>query len=452
MFDSLSARLGAVVASIRGKGRIGEDDVKSALREVRLALLEADVALAVVKDFVERVRVRAVGAELARSLTPGQALVKIVHEELAAMLAAGDASLDLRVAPPAIVLLAGLQGAGKTTTAGKLAKRLGERERKKVLLVSTDVYRPAAIDQLERVARDAGADFLRGAGGDPVAIAREALEHARRRFHDVLIVDTAGRLHVDAELMDEIARLHAALGPVETLFVVDAMTGQDAANSARAFAAAVPLTGVILSKADGDARGGAALSTAQVTGKPVKFLGTGEKLDGLEPFDPSRIASRILGMGDVLGLIEQVQAGADAAAAERLVEKLTKGRFDLQDFRDQLEQMRAMGGVGALLDKLPGGGKVPPGAAAQFDDRALRRQVAIVNSMTPLERRKPAVISGSRRRRIAAGAGVPVQDVNRLLKQFDQMERVMRQMKGGGLRKLMGRMGGRFPGGGFGPR
>jgi signal recognition particle subunit SRP54 len=452
MFDTLTERLGSIAANLRGKGRLTEDDIARSLREARLALLEADVALPVVKEFLDQVRARALGTEVQASLTPGQALVKIVQDELAAVLTAADAALDLRVTPPAVILLAGLQGAGKTTTAGKLARRLREQDGKRVLLVSTDVYRPAAIDQLERVAREAGAVFLRGTSADPVAIATEALAHAKRQFHDVLLVDTAGRLHVDAELMDEIARLHAALRPAETLFVVDAMSGQDAANSARAFASALPLTGVILTKADGDARGGAALSAARLTGKPVKFLGTGEKLDGLEAFDPQRIAARILGMGDVLGLIEQVQARTDADAARKLAEKVVKGGFDLEDFRDQLRQMLAMGGMGALLDRLPGGAKLAQAAAGQFDERSLRRQAAIVDSMTPRERRRPAIINGSRRRRIALGAGVQVQDVNRLLKQFDQMERVMGQMKGGGLRKLMGRFGGGFRGGGAGPR
>lgn len=451
MFDSLTSRLGAVIADLRGRGRLTPEDVDRSLREVRLALLEADVALPVVKEFIAGIRDRAAGAQLDHSLTPGQVLVRLVQDELTALLSAGDPGLDLRTRPPAVILLAGLQGAGKTTTVGKLARRLREREGKRVLVVSADVYRPAAIDQLETVARAAGVDFLRGASADPVAIASEALAHARLQFHDVLIVDTAGRLHVDAGLMDEVARIHAAVAPVETLFVVDAMTGQDAARSAQAFAQALPLTGVILTKADGDARGGAALSAARLTGKPVKFLGTGEKLDGLEAFDPARVAGRILGMGDVVGLIEEVQARTDAQAAQAMVEKLKSGGFDLTDLRDQLRQMQAMGGVGALLDKLPGGAKLPPGASAQFDDRALRRQAAIIDSMTAQERRKPAVINGSRRRRIAAGAGVQVQDVNRLLKQFDQMARVMRQMKGGGLKKLMRGLGGKLPPG-FGPR
>ena len=447
MLDQLTQRLSGLVASLRGKGRITDDDVAAAMREVRLALLEADVALPVVKDLVERVRARAVGAELARSLTPGQALVKMVHDELARTLAAGDPALDLRVVPPAVLLLAGLQGAGKTTTAGKLAKHLIEKQRKRVLLVSTDVRRPAAIDQLERLAAQVGARFLRPAATDPVAIARAALDDARVSGIEVLIVDTAGRLHVDAGLMDEVRDIHAAVAPIETLFVVDAMAGQDAANAAQAFGAALPLTGVVLTKADGDARGGAALSVAQLTGKPIKFLGVGEKLDGLEAFDPERLAGRILGMGDVVALVERVQAQADPAKAAALVEKVRSGEgFDLTDFRDQLRQMLAMGGLGALMEHLPGGGQLPQGAKAMADDKVLKRQAAIVDSMTPQERRRPAVINGSRRRRIAAGAGVQVQDVNRLLKQFDEMQRVMKKLKGGGMKGLMRSLGGRLPG------
>jgi signal recognition particle subunit SRP54 len=438
---------------LRGRGRITDDDVAAAMREVRLALLEADVALPVVKDLVERVRARAVGTELARSLTPGQALVKMVHDELARTLAGGDPALDLRVVPPAVLLLAGLQGAGKTTTAGKLAKHLHEKLGKRVLLVSTDVRRPAAIDQLERIATQVGVRFLRIAADDPVAIAAAAKQHASLKFFDVLIVDTAGRLHVDAALMDEVARIHAAVAPIETLFVVDAMAGQDAANAAQAFGAALPLTGVILTKTDGDARGGAALSVAQLTGKPIKFLGVGEKLDGLEAFDAERLAGRILGMGDVVALVERVQAQADPAKAAALVEKVRSGEgFDLSDFRDQLRQMLAMGGLGSLVEQLPGGGQLPPGARAMADDTTLKRQAAIVDSMTAQERRRPAVINGSRRRRIAAGAGVQVQDVNRLLKQFDEMQRVMKRLKGSGMKGLMRSLGGRLPGGGFPPK
>jgi signal recognition particle subunit SRP54 len=447
MLDQLTQRLSGLVASLRGKGRITDDDVAAAMREVRLALLEADVALPVVKDLVERVRARAVGTELARSLTPGQALVKLVHDELVATLAAGDPALELRVVPPAVILLAGLQGAGKTTTAGKLAKHLIEKQRKRVLLVSTDVRRPAAIEQLERLAAQVGARSLRPAAADPVAIARAALDDARVSGIEVLIVDTAGRLHVDAELMDEARRIHAAVAPIETLFVVDAMAGQDAATAAKAFGAALPLTGVILTKADGDARGGAALSVARLTGKPIKFLGIGEKLDGLEAFDPARLAGRILGMGDVVALVERVQSQADPAKAAALAEKVRSGEgFDLTDFRDQLRQMLAMGGLGALMEHLPGGGQLPAGARAMADDKVLKRQAAIVDSMTPQERRRPAVINGSRRRRIAAGAGVQVQDVNRLLKQFDEMQRVMKKLKGGGMKGLMRSLGGRLPG------
>jgi len=451
MIDQLTQRLSGLVASLRGKGRITDDDVAAAMREVRLALLEADVALSVVKDLVERVRARAVGAELSRSLTPGQALVKMVHDELKHTLAAGlpsdRSALDLRVVPPAVLLLAGLQGAGKTTTAGKLAKHLIGKQRKRVMLVSTDVRRPAAIEQLERLAEQVGARSLRVASDDPEAIARAALEDAKRSGIEVLIVDTAGRLAVDAALMDEVRRIHAAVAPVETLFVVDAMAGQDAANAATAFGAALPLTGVILTKADGDARGGAALSVARLTGKPIKFLGVGEKLDGLELFDPERFAGRILGMGDVVALVERVQAQADPAKAAALVDKVRSGEgFDLSDFRDQLRQMMAMGGLGALLEQLPGGGQLPPGAKAMADDQALKRQAAIVDSMTAQERRRPAVINGSRRRRIAAGAGVQVQDVNRLLKQFDEMQRMMKKLKGGGMKGLMRSLGGRMPG------
>jgi len=453
MFDQLSARLTRFVAGLRGKARLTEADVGGALREARVALLEADVALPVVKDLLERVRARAVGQEVLGSLTPGQTLVKVVRDELAATLAVGDPALDLRVAPPAVILLAGLQGAGKTTTAAKLARHLAQRERRKVLLVSTDLRRPAAVDQLETLAAQVEARFLRGTASDPVAVARAALEHARLQACQVLIVDTAGRLHVDQELMAEVRAIHAALAPIETLFVLDAMAGQDAATAARAFGAALPLTGLIVTKVDGDARGGAALSVSALTGVPVKFLGVSEKLDGLEPFDAGRLAGRILGMGDVLALVEKVQGEADAGQAAALAAKLQKGGgFDLADYREQMRQLLAMGGLGAMLQHLPGAAALPPGVKAQADDRVLKRQVAIVDSMTPTERRRPALIDGSRRRRIAAGAGVQVQDVNRLLKQFDELRRVMKRMKGGGLRGLMGGMGGMGGRGPFGPR
>ena len=441
MFESLTQALSHITAQLAGRGRLTERDVDAVLAEVRIALLEADVALPVTIDLLTRVRQRAVGSEVAASLTPGQTLIKVVRGELAATLRAGDPALDLRTRPPAVILLAGLQGAGKTTTAAKLAKLLKDKHRKKVLLISTDLSRPAAIDQLERLAAQIGAGFMRGTGNDPMAIASAAKQYASLKFFDVLIVDTAGRLHIDATLMDQVARIHAAVAPIETLFVIDAMAGQDAANTARAFGAALPLTGVIVSKADGDARGGAALSVAALTGKPIKFLGVSEKLDGLEPFDADRLAGRILGMGDVQALIEKAQAVAPTAA---------KGEaFDLADFRDHLRQISAMGGLGALLEHLPGAGRLPAGVKAQADDSALKRQVAIVDSMTLQERGRPAVLNGSRRRRIAAGAGVQVQDVNRLLKQFDEMQRVMKRMKAGGIQGLMRSLGGRMPPAGF---
>lgn len=446
MFQNLSERLGGVLDGLRGKGRLTEDNIKQALREVRMALLEADVAVPVVKDFIAQVRERAVGAEVARSLKPGQVLVKVVHQELARVMGGSDAGLDLQARPPAVILLAGLQGAGKTTSAAKLARWLRERQRKQVWLASADVYRPAAIEQLERLAGEVGAGFFRGASDDPVAIAQAAVEAARRRFADVLILDTAGRLHVDEVLMDEIKRLHDAVQPAETLFVVDSMAGQDAANAARAFGAALPLTGVILSKADGDARGGAALSVRQITGRPIKFIGLGEKTGALEVFQPERIASRILGMGDVLSLVEDVERRVDHAKAEKLTRKVAKGKgFDLEDFRDQLGQMLGMGGMSSLLDKLPGAGRLPANLKSQAGDRDLKRQVAIISSMTPLERRKPDVINGSRRRRIAAGSGTQVQDVNRLLKQYAQMQKMMKQFAKGGMAKLMRGLGGRLP-------
>ena len=453
MFENLTRRLGDTLQRLRGQGRITEDNVRETLREVRMALLEADVALPVVKAFVERVRERAVGQEVLRSLTPGQALVKIVHEELVQVMGE-PAGLDLRAQPPVVILLAGLQGSGKTTTAAKLARYLAEREGRTVMLASADVHRPAAIAQLERLAGEVGARFFPSSPEQaPEAIARAALEEARRRLVDVLILDTAGRLHVDAEMMDEIRRLHAAVAPRETLFVVDAMTGQDAANTARAFGEALPLTGVVLTKADGDARGGAALSVRQITGAPIKFIGTGEKTEALEPFHPDRIASRILGMGDVLSLVEEVQRKVDREQAERIARKVSKGGkgFDLQDFRDQLEQMTRLGGLSALLDKLPGGARVPEAVRAQMDDRQIRRMIAIIDSMTPHERRFPKVINGSRKRRIAAGSGTQVQDVNRLLKQHAQMQKMMKRMsRKGGLKRMMrGLPPGGFPPGGL---
>jgi signal recognition particle subunit SRP54 len=447
MFDTLSERLSGALKRLRGQGRLTEDNIKDTLREVRMALLEADVALPVVREFIERVRERAVGKEVMQSLTPGQALVKIVHGELVALMGEACDELDLRVRPPAVVLMAGLQGSGKTTTVAKLARWLTERKKKSVLVVSCDVYRPAAIEQLKKLAAEVGVEFHPSATDqDPVAIARAAVEQARRQFADVVIIDTAGRLHVDAEMMEEIRRLHAAVEPAETLFVVDSMTGQDAANTARAFNEALPLTGVVLTKTDGDARGGAALSIRQITGKPIKFLGVGEKTAALEPFHPDRVASRILGMGDVLSLVEEVEHKVDRDKAAKLADKLKKGKgFDLEDFRDQLQQMSSMGGVAGLMEKLPGMSEVPQAVKDQVSDRDMRRLVAIINSMTPQERRFPDVIKGSRKRRIAAGSGTEVQDVNRLLKQFDQMQKMMKRMKGGGLAKMLRGLKGRLP-------
>jgi len=440
MFENLTERLGRVLQTVRGQGRLTDANVKDALREVRMALLEADVALPVVRDFIDKVRERAIGQEVVGSLTPGQALIKVVRDELIAMMGVESTGLDLNAAPPAVILMAGLQGSGKTTTTAKLARWIKERTRKSVLLVSTDVYRPAAIHQLEVLAGEVGVEFFPGSiEARPEDIATGALEHARRRFTDVLIVDTAGRLHVDQEMMDEIRRLHSALHPIETLFVVDAMTGQDAVNTARAFHDALPLTGLILTKVDGDARGGAALSLRHVTGKPIKFLGIGEKTAALEVFHPDRIASRILGMGDILSLIEEAERKIDRDKAEKLARKVQRGKgFDLQDFQEQLQQMRNMGGITGLLDKLPGVGGLPQAARDQIDDKMFVRMEAIIHSMTPKERRFPDIINGSRKRRIAAGSGVQIQDVNRLLKQFHQMQKMMKKVSGkGGLQRMM---------------
>ena len=448
MFENLTSRLGTALDRLRGRGRRTEDDVREALREVRTALLEADVALPVVREFIERVRVRAVGQDVLASLTPGQALVRVVRDELIALMGGSNAALALNVQPPAVVLLAGLQGSGKTTTVAKLARRLREQSGKSVMTVSCDVYRPAAIDQLRTLAEQVGAAFVPSApGGDPVAIATGAIAEARLRFADVLLVDTAGRLHVDEPMMDEIRRIHAAVAPVETLFVVDGMTGQDAVQASKAFDAALPLTGVVLTKTDGDARGGAALSVRHVTGKPIKFLGVGEKTDALEAFHPDRIASRILGMGDVLSLIEEAERKVDRDEAEKLARKIVKGRqFDLADFAGQLAQMRNMGGVAGLLDKLPGAAGLPAGARDRINDREFARMEAIISSMTMQERRHPAVIKGSRKRRIASGSGTQVQDVNRLLKQFTQMQKMMKRMrKKGGMAHMLQGMRGSLP-------
>ncbi len=447
MLDNLTARLSRIVKTIRGEARLTESNIQEALREVRVALLEADCALPVVKDFVAAVRAKALGADVAGSLTPGQALVGVVHRELTRLMGESNVGLDLATEPPAVILMAGLQGSGKTTTVGKLA-RLLKAQKKKVLVVSCDVYRPAAIEQLQAVAAQAGVDFLPSATGEkPVDIARRAREHARLRFYDVLIADTAGRLAIDVPMMQEIAALHAALEPVETLFIVDAMQGQDAVNVAKAFNDTLPLTGVVLTKLDGDARGGAALSVRQVTGKPIKFAGTGEKLDGLEPFHPERMAARILGMGDIVSLVEEAHKQVDLEEAQRVAEKIRKGKgFDLEDFKQQIQQMNKMGGLASMLDKLPAqlAGQIP--AAQLQDGKQFCRIEGIINSMTPQERARPELIKASRKRRIAAGAGVPVQEVNRLLKQFEQMQQMMKMMKGGNLQRMMRGMKGMLPG------
>lgn len=449
MFENLSGRLQDVARSITGKGRLTEANIKDTMRQVRLALLEADVALPVVKTFTDSIRERALGAEVSRSLTPGQALVKIIQTELVSLLGESTVPLDLKAQPPVVILLAGLQGAGKTTTAAKLARKLIEGEKKKVMLVSVDVHRPAAILQLQTLAGEVGALHCPSdAAQDPVDIARNALDAAKRSHADVLIVDTAGRLHVDAGMMDEVVAVHAAAAPHETLFVVDSMAGQDAVNAATAFDRSLPLTGVILTKADGDAKGGVALSVRQVTGKPIRFIGVGEKTDALETFHPDRMASRILGMGDVLSLVEEIEGKVEKDKAEKLARKLQKGRgFDLADLRDQLEQMMNMGGLGAMLEKLPLPGNVNPAALKNgANEQQIRRQIAVINSMTPKERRFPKLINGSRKKRIAAGAGLQIQDVNRLLKQHTQMERMMKKMSKGGMKKMMrGMQGGGMP-------
>lgn len=455
MFENLSERLTRTLRAVTGQAKLTEDNIKETLREVRMALLEADVALPVVKEFVNGVKERAVGQEVSKSLTPGQVFVKIVNEELVKVMGEANAALNLAATPPAVVLMAGLQGAGKTTSVAKLARFLREREKKKVLVVSADVYRPAAIKQLETLASEVSVDFFPStADQDPVAIANAAIKHARIQHHDVLLVDTAGRLHVDSDMMDEIKQLHSAINPVETLFVVDAMTGQDAANTARAFNEVLPLTGVILTKADGDARGGAALSVRHITGKPIKFIGMGEKVDALEPFHPDRLASRILGMGDVLSLIEEAERKIDKQKAEKFAQKIKKGKgFDLEDFREQIQQMKNMGGMMGMLDKLPGMGQLAQAADATKAEKGIVQMESIINSMTPAERRNPDIISGSRKKRIAAGSGTQIQDINRLLKQHKQMSKMMKKFSGkGGMTKLMRGMKGMLPPGmGGGP-
>ena len=440
MLDNLTNRFNKVFKNIRGQAKLTEDNIKEALREVRLALLEADVALPVVKEFVNNVKEKALGQEVAGSLTPDQAFIGVVNQALIELMGKENSSLDLAAVPPAVVLMAGLQGAGKTTTVGKLARLLKNEQKKKVLVVSADVYRPAAIEQLRLLAEQVGIDFFPSDSGQkPVEIAAAAVDYAKKHFYDVLMVDTAGRLAIDEEMMNEIKALHAAVNPVETLFVVDAMLGQDAVNTAQAFNEALPLTGIILTKMDGDSRGGAALSVRQITGKPIKFIGVGEKITGLEPFHPDRIASRILGMGDVLSLIEDVQKGIDEEAAAKMAKKLQKGKgFDLNDFKEQIQQMRNMGGLESLMSKMPGelgqiSKQIPEGTA----EKAMGKVEAIINSMTPKERANPALLKASRKRRIAAGAGTSVEEVNKMLKQFEQSQQVMKMFSGKGLGKLM---------------
>jgi len=453
MFDNLSERLGKTLKNISGRGRLTEDNIKDTLREVRMALLEADVALPVIREFVGKVKEQALGVDVSKSLTPGQVFVKIVQKELESAMGEVNEALDLKATPPAIVLMAGLQGAGKTTSVAKLAKFLTEREKKKVLVVSADIYRPAAIKQLETLATEINVGFFPSdISQKPIAIANAAIDHAKKNFFDVLIVDTAGRLHVDEDMMGEIQQLHAAINPIETLFTVDAMTGQDAANTAKAFNDALPLTGIILTKTDGDARGGAALSIRHITGKPIKFMGVGEKIEALEPFHPDRIASRILGMGDVLSLVEEIEQKVDRKQAEKLAKKVKSGKgFSLEDFRDQLVQMKSMGGMMGMMDKLPGMGNMSDKIKDQMDDKITVQMEAIINSMTPGERERPDIIKGSRKRRIAAGSGTQIQDVNKLLKQFTQMQKMMKKMSGkGGMKKMMRSMQGMMPPGGGG--
>ncbi|MGH8614286.1 MAG: signal recognition particle protein [Gammaproteobacteria bacterium] len=448
MFDNLSQRLITTIKNLRGQGRLTESNIQDALRDVRTALLEADVALPVVREFVERARARALGQEVIATLTPGQALIRVVRDELVHLMGPADTALNLNAKPPVVMLVAGLQGSGKTTSVAKLAQRLMEREKKSVAVVSCDVYRPAAIEQLRILAEEVGCHFFTSqVGEDPVQIGKQALAHARTQFVDILIIDTAGRLHIDPEMMDEVQRLQAAVQPTETLFVVDSMMGQDAVNAAKAFNQSIELTGIVLTKADGDARGGAALSVRFVTGKPIKFMGVGEKTNALEPFHPDRIVSRILGMGDVLGLIEEVEQKIDRDKAVELTKKLTKGKgFTLEDFRDQLRQMQQMGGLGSFISKLPGIAEVPRGLMEQVNDREMVKLAAIIDSMTPQERRFPAIIKASRKRRLAGGSGVQIQDVNRLLKQFSQAQKMMKRMSGKGkLARMLRGLGGRTP-------
>ncbi len=454
MFEGLSERLAITVKNLKGQGRLSEDNIKDTLREVRMALLEADVALSVVKEFIAQVKERAIGKEVIDSISPGQAFIKIVNDELTKMMGESNDALTLNVQPPAVILMAGLQGSGKTTSVAKLS-RLLKREKKSILVTSADVYRPAAIEQLATLAEEVDVEFFPSdTSQKPVDIGLNAIDHARKKHIDVVIVDTAGRLHIDDEMMAEIKALHTAIKPVETLFVVDSMTGQDAAKTAKAFNDALELTGVILTKTDGDARGGAALSIRQITGKPIKFLGVGEKVDALEAFHPDRLASRILGMGDILSLVEEAQQKVDHKKAARLAKKIKKGKnFDLEDFRDQILQMKKMGGLSSLMDKLPGASGMSSQVKEQVNDKELVKIEALINSMTPFERQKPELIKGSRKKRITAGSGTQVQDLNRLLKQFKQMQKMMKKFSNGGMNKMMRSLKGRMPpgmGGGMG--
>lgn len=439
MFDNLTDRLSSTLKKIKGQGRLTEDNIKDTLREVRMALLEADVALPVVTDFIERIKIGALGQEVQSSLSPGQSLIKLVQAELIAVMGEANEKLNLNAVPPAVILMAGLQGAGKTTTVAKLGRWLKENQKKKVGVVSADVYRPAAIKQLQMLANELSLEFFESdVSQNPIDIAKNAIDAAKKKFLDVIIIDTAGRLHIDDEMMGEIKELHAAINPVETLFVVDSMTGQDAAITAKAFNDALPLTGVILTKADGDARGGAALSIRHITGKPIKFIGMGEKTDALEPFYPDRIASRILGMGDVLSLIEEIEQKVDKEKAEKLVKKLQKGKsFDLEDFREQLQQMQNMGGVGSMLDKLPGMNNIPQEMRDKVNDKEISRQIGVINSMTMKERRYPDLIKGNRKKRIADGCGQQLSDVNRILKQFLMMQKMMKRFKTGNMANMV---------------
>ena len=445
MFDNLTERLNRTFKNLRGQGRLTEENIQNALREVRLSLIEADVALPVIKDFIEEVKLKALGQEVLTDINPDQAFIKLVHDELLHVMGDERVALDFKTQPPAVFLMAGLQGSGKTTSAAKLARYLKETENKKVMLVSVDVYRPAAIQQLKVLAEQIDVAFFASETSEqPVAIAKKALESAKKQYVDVLIVDTAGRMHIDAHMMTEIKAVHQAITPIETLFVVDSMTGQDAANTAKAFHEALPLTGVILTKTDGDARGGAALSVRKITGMPIKFIGAGEKVEALEPFYPDRIASRILGMGDILSLIEEVERKSDKKASEKLAKKIQKGHgFDLEDFKQQLLQMNTMGGISGMMSKLPGMGQLPPQAMKQANDKSIAQIIAIINSMTALEKRVPKLIAGSRKRRIALGSGTQIPDVNRLLKQYEQMQKMMKKVsKPGGMQKMMRGIGG----------